>query len=196
MSTEHTDGGLWLTITELAEQKGVGKSTISEKVKRLVDAGKIETRAGDGGTKLVNLAQYDKAVGETTDPAKELGAETRDETVEPVGDSRYRDAKTRQAQYAADLQEIALKEKLGELVPVEEVRRASARIVETILRVVDRLPARAEEITSAVSKEGAIGARGKLKEMARDLRSAIAESLAALGKTGQVPGDAPTPGDV
>jgi hypothetical protein len=187
---EHGAGGLWLTITELAELKGVGKSTISEQVAALVAAGKVTLRPGKGRAKLVNVAAFDVGRGQVADPAKELAAETRLLPIEPEAPGTapgatpsggaYRDAQTRKTQYEADLREIELKEKLGELVPVAEVAAAANGAAEAIVRVIDRISSHAEAIAAAVGKDGPAGARAKLKEISIGLRSEVEAAMLAI----------------
>ena len=57
--TDLEKDGQWLSITELAKRKGVGKSTVSEKVKQLVEAGRLATKHGPGSVKLVSVEQYE-----------------------------------------------------------------------------------------------------------------------------------------
>lgn len=180
------DGGLWLPVSEIAERLGVGKSTISEKVKALESEGRIATKPGKGRQKLINLAQYLTAVGKTGDAVKELAFEQRAEPDTPAAPdappeaARLRDAQTRRAMFDADLKEIELKEKLGALIPVADVQEAQQRAAEAIVRIVERLPTFAEEIAVAVGKDGANGARATLKKIRRDLRQAIADALTAV----------------
>ena len=84
---DYLSSGLWVSITQLAELKGVGKPWISERVKALESAGRIRTKI-EGRSKLVNLAQYDRAVGETGDAVKEGAAATRAEAEGAAGDDK------------------------------------------------------------------------------------------------------------
>jgi len=183
--TEQLDGlddGLWLTITELAEHKGLGKAWISERVKALEAEGKVETRPGKGKTKLVNLAQFDRAVGETGDAVKEAAAETRAE-LESDGSPTspaLRDHQSRAAKYAADLKFLDLEERLGRLVPIDEAKTGGIRIGEAVVRILGRLPTYAEGMTAVAVKDGVQGSRGMLKEIERELRVAIAEAIGEI----------------
>src|SRR5262249_15521326 len=152
--------GLWLSVSDLARRKGVSKQTISERLARLGEM--VETKPGEGRSRLVNVAQYDRAVGQVGDPAKEIGAATKRElTGETVSDeSRFRDAKTADAYYAAELKRLELEERLGKLVRTDDVKDAIAVAARTIRMVVEKLPLRAAEVSSAVAKDGEIGARG------------------------------------
>lgn len=182
MSDDLLDG-LWLSVSEIARQKGKSRQAIAKRVDSLVEAGLIETRPGDGGTKLVNLAQFDRAVGETGDAFKETAAETRAESeadeVSPASPV-LRDHQSRAAKYSADLKFLDLEERLGRLLPVEVLKEAGIKAGESIVRIIDRLPTYADVISNASVKDGPQGARGVLKEVARELRAAIAEAMGVM----------------
>ncbi|WP_315701303.1 MULTISPECIES: hypothetical protein [unclassified Bradyrhizobium] len=176
------DAGLWLSVSEIARQRGKSRQAIAKRVAELVEAGKLETRPGPNGTKLVHLAQFDRAVGETGDAFKEAAAETRAEidATTPACSPALRDHQARNAQYSADLRFLELEERLGRLVPVAEVKEAGQRAAEAIVRIVDRLPTFAEAIATATAKDGTQGARASLKDIARELRAAIADAMGAI----------------
>jgi hypothetical protein len=177
------DGGLWLSISEIARIKEKSRQAIAKRVDALAEAGKLQTKPGEGGTKLVNLAQFDRAVGESGDAVKEGAAVTR---AEAEGDTErnpaLRDHQARAAQYTADLKYLDLEERLGRLVPVAEVEDAAAKCAEATVRIIDRLPTFADSIAGAVGKDGPAGARAKLKEIARELRAAIAAAHGELAR--------------
>ena len=176
------DAGLWLSVSEIARQKDKTRQAIAKRVDALVEAGKIETRQGPNGTKLVNLAQFDRAVGETGDAFKEAAAETRSDL--DAGDTpaspALRDHQARAAQYTADLKFLDLEERLGRLVPIEEARAGGVKIGEAVVRIVGRLPTYAEAMTAIAVKDGVQGARGMFKEIERELRTAIAEAIGEI----------------
>jgi hypothetical protein len=66
-----------------------------------------------------------------------------------------------------------------------------------MVRRINEVPMRADELAAAVAQEGAIGARRKLKEIGHDLRQALAAEMQALaaegGRTAEVPRIAPHP---
>ncbi|WGS00102.1 DUF1441 family protein [Bradyrhizobium sp. ISRA443] len=142
----------------------------------------LDTRPGENGTKLVNLAQFDRAVGDVGDAIKEGAAEARAEIegAEAPASPALRDHQARAAQYTADLKFLDLEERLGRLVPVSEVKSAGAKLGEIVVRVIERLPTFAEAVSAAAIKDGAQGARGTLKEIARQLRTEIAEAMGVI----------------
>jgi DNA-binding GntR family transcriptional regulator len=182
---EHTelDDGLWLSVTELAEKKGVGKSTISEKVTRLVSEGRLTTKPGAGKQKLINLAQYDTAIGEVGDGAREQGAATKaadraDTTISPkLPDGRLRDEQTRDKAYAADLKFIDLERARGNLLAVADFDPLAEDAASRIGDIVDGLLARDSDLTAVAIKEGENGMRAALKRIARTQRVAIVTAM-------------------
>jgi hypothetical protein len=91
----------------------------------------------------------------------------------------------RAAQYTADLKLLDLEERLGRLLPIADVKKAAARCAAVTVRVIDQLPRHAESIASAIGKDGLAGVRGKLKQIARDMRTAIAEAHGELARNAE-----------
>lgn len=181
MSDDLLDG-LWLSVSEIARQKNKSRQAIAKRVDALVAEGKLETRPGEGGTKLVNLAQFDRAVGDTGDAFKESSAETAAEII--AGDTpaspALRDHQSRQAKYAADLKYLDLEERLGRVVPIDDVKDAAVKAGEAIVRIIDRLPTYAEAMTVVATKDGVQASRAMFKDIARDLRTAIADAMGVI----------------
>jgi DNA-binding IscR family transcriptional regulator len=183
---EHSelDDGLWLSVTELAAKKGVRKSTISEKVSRLVDAGRLTTKPGKGNSKLINLAAYDVAIGAVGDGAKEQGAATKAanaaaETTAPrsADSGRFRDEQTREKAYTADLKFIELERARGNLIAVAEFDAVAEDAASRIADICDSLQAHDSELTAIAIKEGENGLRAALKRITRAQRSSIVTAM-------------------
>jgi hypothetical protein len=191
--TEHPelDDGLWLSVTELAARKGVRKSTISEKVARLVEAGRLATKPGKGKAKLVNVAQYDLAVGEVGDVARETGAITKAEMAATAGasnrddggTSKYRDEAAREKAYNADLKLIELEKARGNLLVVAEFDAAAEDAASRIADVLDGLLAQDSELTAIAIKEGENGMRAALRRIVRTQRQQIVEAMKEMAIT-------------
>lgn len=187
--TEHPNtsggGGLWLTITDLAAHKNLGKAAISERVARFEAAGQITTRPGKGRTKLVNVAEFDRAAGEIGDLSREQGAATRRSHAlppppVPLSDPDapvYTVEQARNMAYKAELARLDLEERQGRIVSVDVVRAAAMRAGEEIVRVLERLPQAADELAVALTKEGSHGVRLALKRIGLSLRNDIAAAL-------------------
>lgn len=185
--------GLWLTITELAERKGVGKPTISERVSRFEARGLITTRPGKGKAKLVNLAEYDRVAGEVTDLAREQGAATRRQDALPAEptplpspgaaagtDPVYTREQARKMAYSADREKIALGEALKVLVPVDRLAEEAQLLFAPMVSRLDRLESRADEVAVAVGRDGVAGGRAWLKTLKIEIRNDIAAGLSGL----------------
>ncbi len=174
--------GVWITVADLARRKGITRQSVSERVKRLAADGLLNVRQ-EGRSKLINLAQYDRAVGDVGDPAKEAGRDTKAADADPSVDpknSAYRDATTRDRQYSADLKYLELQERLGKLVPLAQIEEAAIRAAEATIKIVDRLPSRSDDLASAVARDGGAGARAVMKEITREMRQAIADAMSIL----------------
>lgn len=178
----NTADGLWISGSELAKLKGVTKQTVSERVARLVDAGKLEIRPGKGKTKLINVAAYDRAVGETTDLSRQQGAQTKAAQGDQATarDPSFTKHQADKAGYEAELKRLDLEERLGRLRSVDEIEAATIQCGEVVVRLVDQLVLRADEIAAAVAKDGVTGARGALKAIQFDLRTKIAEAFTVM----------------
>lgn len=181
--------GLWLSISDLAARKGVAKQTIAERVTRFEAQGLLTSRPGRGRAKLVNLAEYDRVAGETTDLGREQGAATRrGATAAPSAwpptstgtDPVYTQEQARKMAYSADREKIALGEDLERLVPVDLLRDEVLSVFAPIVARLDRLDGRADEVAAAVARDGGAGARAWLKAFKVELRNHIADGFAAV----------------
>lgn len=178
--------GLWVSVSDLAARKGVTKQTIAEKVARLEAQGLLSTRPGKGRAKLVNLAEFDRAIGETGDAIREMAAasaRTSTPVVQPAPDGAdpiLAKEQARRVAYQADLAKLDLDERLGKLLPVEHVTAAMVRCAEALTRALEQMPTRADDLAAAVAKEGVTGARAFLRTMGRDMRALLAREMRLL----------------
>lgn len=181
--------GLWLSISDLASRKGVRKQTVAERVSRFEAQGLLTTRPGKGKSKLVNLAEFDRLAGETTDLGRELGAVTRRVVMAPPAsptgtDPVYTQEQARKMAYSADREKIALGEDLERLVPVDRLDAEFARVLGPVARALTRLNTRADALLDAVTENGRAGARNFLDALGAEVSNMIAaaagEALATL----------------
>jgi hypothetical protein len=186
------ENGLWLSVTALADLKGVTKQTIGEKVKRLERAGLLLGQSeGRGKPKLINVAAYDRAVGETTDLMREQGAATKKAvqalqvpvSVADGANPVYSAEQARHMALKADMAQLDLDERLRKLLPLHEVTEAMTECAEAMVRAIDQISTHAEAIADAVGKGGVNGARGKLKEIARELRDTVSQSMRLVAES-------------
>ncbi len=184
ISVEAGGGGVWIACAELAKRRGVSRAAISKRVAQLAEAGKIDTRR-EGRSLLVELASFDRAVGETGDAVKEQAAETRKES---AGTSAaMRDAQTERAQYDARLKAIDLAERQRMILPIageHGIETAAAAIGVVFARELDGLMRHADDIATAVSRDGVAGARRVLKDIATRIRASTAQALSTIATQG------------
>ena len=174
--------GLRLSVSEIAQQKGVSKQAVSKRVARLEASGAIKTRRGPRGKALINIAEYDRAIGETGDLAH---AQAPDDAplfaaADPVSETAsatYSREQAREKSYKA--------ERLGKLVAVNDVAAAGSKIADALVRAIDQLPTRAGELLAASERGGVEGIRAVLRTMGRELRDRASSELVALADVGQ-----------
>lgn len=176
--------GYWLSVSGLARQRGVDKAAISRRLARYEAQGLMKSRLGKGGVKLINVAEFDRAAGEATDAVRELngsgaGAPAMGIAAAP-GDPILAREQARRASYDADLKKLELEERLGELIPVGDVREAIAALGETFVRALDQMPSRAEEGFAEATKGGLAGFRIFLRSLANGVRDTVERDLKAL----------------
>jgi len=211
---EAVTGGVWVTYAELARRRGVSRAAITKRVNRLAAERRIETRA-EGSSRLVELASFDRAIGEVGDAVKALAAETvrarrggrrpEDGAADmswpagsPGDEGKGREssrmpgtlaaAQTERAQYEARLKALDLAERQRLVLPIggeHGVETAVTAIGIALARDADGLARYADDIATAVSKDGVAGARRVLKEIGVRFRETFAASLAALAADGE-----------
>lgn len=190
--------GLWLTISELADAKQLGKSAVSERVARLEDQGLLTTRPGKGKSKLVNLAEFDRVVGQVTDLAREQGAATRragagDEAAPESTSGAYSREQARRMAYQAELARLELEERLGSLVEVAKLRPIIAASAAAAVAVLDRLPQEADDLRAICARDEGAGLERALKAISHRMRAELAAAIeAALPTASLTQGDGPT----
>jgi DNA-binding MarR family transcriptional regulator len=202
--------GLWLSISDLARLRGITKGPLSRRVKRLEEGGFIATKSGERGQKLVNVAEFDLAAERTVDAVRASNGRKARKRVVPVADKAVEVDKprapsvgdgdddffspvlaheqARKVAYQADLAKLNRDERLGKLIPIEKIADAATQCAEALVRVIDQLPARADEVATAVAKDGEAGARAFLRSVVRDMRERMADEMQRLAA---MSGDAP-----
>lgn len=186
MSPSDAEGAaVWVTCAELARRRGVSRPAITKRVDQLEADGKVVTRR-EGRSRLVDLAGFDRAVGETGDAVKEQAAATVRETAAKASPA-MRDAQTERAQYEARIKALDLADRRKQVLPIageHGIEAAATRIGLALARDLDAMVRHADDVAAAVGKEGAAGARRILKEIATKARESVAASLAELAADG------------
>ncbi|MBD9445771.1 MULTISPECIES: winged helix-turn-helix domain-containing protein [unclassified Rhizobium] len=179
--------GVWLTIAELAKRKGISRQSASERINRLEQDGLIATRHV-GRSRMVELATFDRVVGQTGNAFREQGAQTKREASEPQSSATtpvsaaLRDAQTERAQYESKLKALDYAERTGALVPIKGehgVETALVKATEAILREMNAPLNWVNEILETV-REGEPALRRLLRRKIHEQREAIAARLTAV----------------
>jgi len=186
---EPTSEGTWLSISDLAAIKQVSRQSMHERVSRL-EAQNLLTLRQQGRSKLVSLAQFDHVTRETTDVVRQSNGSAK--SVPDADESStkalsYSQART--AEYNAELKKMELEERQGKLIRVEAVTEAMTRCAEALVREIEQIATKADDLATAVAKDGTQGARGVLKGLARDLRENLARNMRILTDGSDGPAD-------
>lgn len=171
-----------MTISDLAEAKGLGRSAVSERVLRLEKQGLITTRPGKGKQKLVNLAEFDRVIGQVADLGREQGAATKRGAGDDDGggaSSAYTREQARRMAYLAEMARLDLDERKGELVKVSELRPVITAAGEATAKAIDSLLFDEDEIRRAAQGEDEMALRSTLKAIARRIRTEALQNLRA-----------------
>jgi hypothetical protein len=176
-----------LSITQIAALKHTSKQAVSKRVKRLLENGLLAVQRGPNGSLLINLAEYDRVVGETTDFIRAANGTQKTKSPE-LGSSESPASpslnfqQARKASYDADLKKLELDERLGKLLPIKDVEAAMIECASSMVRQIEQISARAEDIAAAVARNGAAGARAELKRIVHDLRETLARELRVVAR--------------
>ena len=180
-------------VREIAKLKGHARQSIHEHVEKLEAAGKLLTRRGKGGTRLVNLAEYDFVRGEVTNLPQQQAADTA--RAAPA-DSAFNVARTRIAEYEAALKRLEYEKQVGELLRTEDVVRSMEKCTASIVRSLELLPTQTEELVAAMVRAGAMipsqaahALRIALRAAINQTRNVIATNLRVLEESDDEPED-------
>lgn len=175
--------GVWITVSELARRRNITRQTALERVTRLEKDGLLETRR-DGRSRLVEMATFDRLVGQTGNAYREQGAETRRAT-EPgplQPSAALRDAQSERAQYEAKLKALDLAERTGQLIPLRGehgIETVLIKVTEAIIRDLGAPLNWVSEILETV-RDGEPALRRLLRRKILEQRHSISSRLAAM----------------
>jgi len=185
----------YLSISEIAKKLELTSQAISQRVAKLEALGLISTKK-EGTTKLVPFAGYQRLIGQTGDPNKQAGWRTRKrrngETPDEGG--TYLESQTRKIRLDAEFRALQVAKLKGELVPIRSVETSLSVAAARIVRVLDRLPTRTDEIISCVTDHSANPVprvRALLKQVVRDIRTEMAAAMTdvvAIGANAEAAG--------
>jgi hypothetical protein len=178
--------GVWLSVSDLAAQRGISKQAVSKRLKAL--SGRVGTKQ-EGSRLLVNKVEFDKITGADTDPAQQLRNRYLEEVptasavqqsdlplqpkprgVSEMASQAFSVNRAKRESYDAELSRIELEEKQGKLVPVNEVENAMVRCATAIVRVIDQMAGKSDDPV----------VRNIHKNTAQELRSTLAQEMKLL----------------
>ncbi len=178
---------VWRSLSEIAELKGVSTQAISKRVKKFRAEGLLQVRQ-DGSKIKVNLVEFDRLIGATTDPAQALRnpggiaqpttttATAAPETVDADdGSPKYSASRALRESYQAEGARLDLEERTGRLADKDEVE---ARTFGIFRRARDRflsLPALCAGRVRGAPDDRA--ARAIMEEEVRKVLDALAADL-------------------
>lgn len=180
----------WVAVSDLAQRYGCTRQNISKRVGKLREAGRLPTR-GDGRSLRVHLPTYAEIVAASHDPAQDLrNRGVKREESAPAGPRRfapspseYDSASAREKKAKAELAELQIAQRRGELVQVREIADASIEAGTSILQTVTSIKSKSG-ILYAASRGGEDALRVALVQMANDALAQIAESMSKLAANG------------
>jgi DNA-binding transcriptional ArsR family regulator len=184
--------GVWLSITEIARRKGVSKQALSKRVKSLEADDKVTVRRR-GQSVLVDLVEYDRAVGDFGDAGREAAAETVRAARRDQGDradpssSGLRDVQLERARYETRMRALDYAERTGQLVPLRGPGGVEDALVDAsaeIIRSLDLTMRHFDKIREA-TKDGEPAVRRVIKEIIHEQRIVIGKAMQVLAERGR-----------
>ena len=167
------------SVSALAALVGVDKAAVSRRVTRLEAQGLITTQcAGPGKPKLISVAAYLKATEQTADAIRTANGVAA--KAEAPASPSLAQQQERITSVRADLLQIELDTAKGLLVRADDVRDAMAHAAGELVRGLESLAARADELASALARDGVAGLRAAIKDVVRDLRERMAADMTLL----------------
>lgn len=178
---------VWKTQAAYARHRGC--SAVA--VKKAIGSGRIPSSAvkREGASVLIDVAAADLAwankirIDTPLDDAAAPPAETAPTASSPSVPREtpaLTAARTEQAQIETRIKSLELDRRLGKLLEADDVAAAMARCAEALIRDIDQIAARADDVVTAYTRDGAAGVRALLKKLAREIRSTIAENMRLL----------------
>jgi hypothetical protein len=169
-----------ISAAEYARHAGISKAAVSKQIAsgRIPVYGPTGERVSpsDPGKKFIHAAEADLARSQTRARIALDAVEEPVKSAEPAK-STLTQAKRDTEAHRSELLRLDLEERLGVLVRVIKVENALAAAGEKIVRIIDQLPMDADELATAVARGGVPALRLAMKEIARRMRTGIADSL-------------------
>lgn len=168
-----------MTQAQYARHRGVTRQAVSKDIA----AGKIQLKTAPDGRRGIDPAEADFALGASRVRINEPAQQGGFVDPPPANDfggvsSGLTKARTASEVYRAKLAELEFNEKVGRLLPIEDVTQAMARAAEVVVRELEQMAAFADDFAAAFTRGGVVALRAEIKAKVRGVRVALAESLA------------------
>ena len=167
------------SVTAIAAMLGVDKAAVSRRAARLEASGAIQT-VRDGRQKLINVAAYLAATEQTLDAVRAANGAQASPDKAPPADPTLAAQQARHVAIRADLAQIDLDKARGVLVPIDDVRESMTRAAGELVRSLEALPGKADDIAAALTRDGVPGLRVALKDIVRSVRERLASAMTIL----------------
>lgn len=202
----------WLSVSELAQERGVSRQAVSQRVAAFAAAGRLKT-TGQRRSLRVHAPTFRQLVAASQDPAQELrlrhvtpkkiatapalaetpiAASIEDAPADPgpretARPSAYDDASTREKNAKAALAEIELAKRRGELVAVAEFEAAAMQVATKVAQSIGALRAQVTALYAAAQAgEDALHTALNLA-IDRTLRTIAADMASIAASTSDTP---------
>ncbi|MEW5422666.1 hypothetical protein [Amorphus sp. 3PC139-8] len=165
-----------MTQADYARHRNVTRAAVGKMVK----AKRIPFTL-EGGKILIDPAEADFALGQTIQRVNEPARETPKTPAasDDSGSARLTKARADDAEYSAKMRRLEYERQVGLVRPIAEVERAMQICAERLVRDIDQLPAHADDLAAALSRDGVAGLRRELKKIARGMRETLSNSMTA-----------------
>jgi hypothetical protein len=182
MDTKVEDEEDWASLSDIARLRGITPQAVWKRVRSFELRGQLSTRRR-GRAKLIHLPSFDALAAATHDPAQELRnrnvrRRARSPTSLPIESppepSKFNDAAAREKNAKAELAEIQLAQKRGELVPVREIEAATIEAGTKITQRLNAMKAQTGRLYAA--------AKGGEEALHIELLALVDATIAAIGE--------------
>ena len=165
-----------MSQVDYARHRGVSKQAVG----KMVRDGRIPTQL-HAGRKMIDPAEADFALGASRSRVSsgpdEASGRTGPERDARTSSSGLTKARTDTETYRAKIAELEYNERVGRLIPLDDASRAMERCAEMMVRAIDQLPTRADDLATAFQRKGVAGLREALKGASRDLRETLSDHM-------------------
>ena len=168
-----------MTQADYARHRGVNPSRINVLVKKgeipvvkTRDGPRIDVKGADAILNEKVGAKMPPNMPPQTSPG--LAAAAGHINATPSGLAR---ARTATEVYKARLNQLRYEERIGQLVKAEDLVRSMEQCAEMVVRHLDRIPTKAEEMAAAFTSGGLPALRKALKDEIRAVRKTLADNM-------------------